>query len=240
MGLELLYRLDDLGYTIYHRAALGGLAATIRAWGNAAPMDIKTEVERLQVRLYWDNLTDHSALKQILEASFRLTSEKIIDLPGQFIPSDEIELKIAIHNGLCATFLQHPKMRPGEKTPRSFDVKVAESASPQKLTYKAIDSYAHQKAQGTGLLEKLKNSSQEPTEQFPETAFISQFMIPGALKGSRLLEDEPSKVILLHFLMVACPIFFLRSQIEREQTYVCVLKGRRNKLQYRFNKLHGS
>lgn len=223
MTQELLYRLDDPGYTIYHRAALGGLAATIQAWGSAAPIGITAEVERLQVRLWWDLLTDHSALERILQASFRLTSDKIIDLPGQFIPPDTTELKIAIHNGLCATFLQHPKMRPGEKTPRSFDVRVAESDSPQKLTYKAIDSYAHQKAQGTGLLKKPKKLLEDYSEEFPETAFIPQFLIPGALKGVKALEDEPAKVILLHFLMVACPIFLLRPQIERERASVCIV-----------------
>jgi hypothetical protein len=93
MAQELLYRLDDPGYTIYHRAALGGLAASIRAWGNAAPIGIKAELERLQVRLWWDRLTDHSALERILQASFKLTSDKIIDLPGQFIPPSETELK---------------------------------------------------------------------------------------------------------------------------------------------------
>ena len=33
MENELIYSLSHPGYTIYHRAALGGLAATIRAWG---------------------------------------------------------------------------------------------------------------------------------------------------------------------------------------------------------------
>ena len=34
MAQELIYRLGNPDYTIYHRAALGGLAATIRAWGD--------------------------------------------------------------------------------------------------------------------------------------------------------------------------------------------------------------
>ena len=28
----IVYRLNDPGFTIYHRASLGGLAATVRAW----------------------------------------------------------------------------------------------------------------------------------------------------------------------------------------------------------------
>jgi len=28
----IVYRLSDPGFTIYHRAALGGLAATIQSW----------------------------------------------------------------------------------------------------------------------------------------------------------------------------------------------------------------
>ncbi len=223
MTQELVYRLDDPGYTIYHRAALGGLAATIQAWGNTVPTGITAKVERLQVRVKWEHLTDHVALERILKASFKLTPEKIIDLPGQFVSQENTLLKVAIHNGICTSFLQHPKMRLGEKTPRDIYVKVAESDQALRLSYKAIDTYAHQKAQGTGLLEKPKKESEEHSEQFPETALIPQFLIPGALRGVKALEDEPAKVILLHFLIVACPIFFLRPQIQQERASTCVI-----------------
>ena len=51
MEKELIYRLSNPGYTLYHRAALGGLAATIRAWGANPPEGITAEVTRERVRL---------------------------------------------------------------------------------------------------------------------------------------------------------------------------------------------
>jgi hypothetical protein len=79
----LTYRLSDPNYTIYHRAALGGLAATIKAWGKSPPEGILPKLERDFVSIEKKrNLTDREALKQILDASFKLTEDKLIDLPG--------------------------------------------------------------------------------------------------------------------------------------------------------------
>ena len=67
MAKQLNYRLTNPGYTIYHRAALGGLAATIRAWGNNAPEGIEAEFTRDTARLAWgDDITDQEALRRIL------------------------------------------------------------------------------------------------------------------------------------------------------------------------------
>jgi len=64
MEKELIYRLSNPGYTIYHRAALGGLAATIRAWGAHPPEGITAEVTRDCIRLAWsDRKTDQEALR---------------------------------------------------------------------------------------------------------------------------------------------------------------------------------
>ena len=154
MEKELIYRLSNPNYTIYHRAALGGLAATIRAWGTNPPDGITAAVTRDHVRLAWsDQMTDQEALRRILEASFKLTADKLIDLPGQGIKAGQDDLRLAIHNGITGTFLQHHRMRPGEKEPRRFELKTDDDVS-EIFTYKAVNSYAHQKAQGTELLEK--------------------------------------------------------------------------------------
>ena len=70
MAKELIYRLSDPGYTIYHRAALGGLAATVRAWGMNKPEGIEAELQNDYVRLAWtDELPDQEALRRVLAAS---------------------------------------------------------------------------------------------------------------------------------------------------------------------------
>jgi hypothetical protein len=140
----LTYRLSNPNYTIYHRAALGGLAATIKAWGKSPPEGILPKLEQDYVTIQkTGDLTDKKALQLILDASFKLTEDKLIDLPGQFIREDAIDLRISIHEGLCLTFLQHNKMRPGEKEPRKCSLKLSDSEESHLVTYKAINSFAN-------------------------------------------------------------------------------------------------
>jgi len=216
----LEYRLSNPNYTIYHRAALGGLAATIRAWGRNQPEGITAEVERDRISLGWDeNLTDQEFLRRLIGASFRLDEEtKMIDLPGQRIGAGREDLRLAIHNGIAATFLQHPKMRPTpEKTPRRFELKTADDDAGSIFTYKAIDSYAHQKAQKTGLLEeKLKG-------RLPPIASIQQWTIPGATGGAADLQAPTEEVILLMYLMVGSAVFLLRPHTFQEKAQSCLI-----------------
>jgi CRISPR-associated protein Cas8a1/Csx13 len=218
MAKELIYHLSNPGYTIYHRAALGGLAATVRAWGVNKPEGIEAELQRDAVRLAWgDDLTDQEALRRILAASFKLTDDKLIELPGQGIRADQADLRLAIHNGICGTFLQHNKMRPSEKEPRRVEVKSADDETGELFTYKAVNSFAHQKAQGTGLLEdKLKG-------QWPKFAAIPQSVVPGAMTGALELEASPDEVLLLLFLMVGSAIFLLRPRTYLEKAQYCVI-----------------
>jgi CRISPR-associated protein Cas8a1/Csx13 len=216
----LEYRLSNPNYTIYHRAALGGLAATIRAWGRSQPEGITAKVERDHVSLSWDeNLTDQELLRRLIDASFKLDEEtKMIDLPGQRIGAGREDLRLAIHNGITATFLQHNKMRPtAEKTARRFELKTADDDTGSIFTYKAIDSYAHQKAQKTGLLEeKLKGS-------LPPVASLQQWTIPGATGGAADLQAPTEEVILLMYLMVGSAIFLLRSRAFQEKAQSCLI-----------------
>lgn len=222
MAREITYRLSDPGYTIYHRAALGGLAATIRAWGDDKPDGVEAELRNDSVRLSWGgDITDQEALRRILAASFKLTKDKLIDLPGQGISADQDDLRLAIHNGIAGTFLQHPKMRPGEKEPRRIEVKAADDEVGEMFTYKAINSYAHQdshqKTKGTGLLEKKLKG------RWPAVAAIPQFVVPGAMSGAVKLQAPAEEVVLLLFLMVGCPVFLLRPRTYQEKAQYCVI-----------------
>ncbi|CAN99346.1 hypothetical protein predicted by Glimmer/Critica [Sorangium cellulosum So ce56] len=225
MARELTYRLTNPNYTVYHRAALGGLAATVLAWRakrGGAPSGIEHDVQRDHVTLAWgDELSDQEALQRILDASFRLTEEKLIDLVGQAVAADNVALRVAIHNGLCATFLQHNKMRPSEKEPRRVEIRSADDESRGLFTYKAITSYAHQKAQGTGLLDPAKKGS--PAGRFPANATIPQSVVPGAVAGVQALETGAEEAILLLYLMVGSAVFLLRPRTYKEKMQACVV-----------------
>jgi CRISPR-associated protein Cas8a1/Csx13 len=219
----LTYRLSDPNYTIYHRAALGGLAATIKAWGKSPPDGILPKLEQDSVTIEKiGDLTDQEALKRILAASFKLTEDKLIDLPGQFIGEGADDLRISIHEVLCLTFLQHNKMRPGEKEARKFSLRLADSEENHFLSYKAINSFAHQKAQGTGLLDDIKQKSANNGE-LPDMATIPQSMIPGAMTGKKSLQATVKEVILLLFLMVGCITFLLRPRTYKEKAQACIV-----------------
>jgi len=96
-------------------------------------------------------------------------------------------------------------------------LKVADDEAGSIFSYKAIDRYAHQKAQKTGMLEaKLKGS-------VPPVAAIQQWTIPGATGGASDLQAATDEVILLMFLMVGCAIFLLRPRTFQEKAQSCVV-----------------
>lgn len=209
MAKKWIYLLNDPGYTIYHRAALGGLAATISSWKKSDHFSgIHWNLEPDRIVLSWD-LPDTEALPKMLEASFRLTPELLIDLPGHQVPSDKHGLRLAIHNGLCGTFLQHHKMRPaprGEKGARTLALR--EDEKELVFSYKPVASYAHQKAQGKSLAKRGR---------------IDQSAIPGALKGISELTASPEEAFLLLFLMVGCAVFTLRPRKRKERAQYCLV-----------------
>lgn len=216
--MELSYRLGDPHYTIYHRAALGGLAATIEAWRTSAmPEGIDADFDRDAVRIRWDSsLSDREALSRILAASFRVTSDFMIDLAGQALPDSRVGLRLALHNGYCGTFLQHNKMRPAPKGSKGAVAKVIRDADDAvgTFSYRPIESFAHQKAQKTGLLD---------TESFPAMAKVPQSVVPGALTGAAEIAVSTGDAILLLFLIVGSTTFLLRPRNREERAQYCIV-----------------
>jgi CRISPR-associated protein Cas8a1/Csx13 len=219
LSRPLIYELRNPNYTIYHRAALGGLAATVQAWKRKpkrAPLGVCAEVRAESVEISWDDsLTSQEVIRRILEASFQLTKDKLIDLPGHGIEADRDDLRLAIHTGLCGTFLQHHKMRPGEKAPRMLPVRDEGDEDGHPFSYKAVNAYAHQKAQGTDLFDEKLNGA------LPQAASIPQSVVPGAMSGATGLEASPEETLLLMYLMVGSSIFLLRPRSYQDKAQYC-------------------
>lgn len=215
---SLEFRLSNPGYTIYHRAALGGLAATIRAWkrSSSVPQDLTCHMTSDTVRIDWtDCITEKEALRRLLAGSFEITDDGLIDLPGHQIAGRD-DLRVILHNSITQTFLQHPKMRPGPKETKTLILKTADDDGELIVTYKPVGRYAHQVAQGTGLLD-------EKGDCLPEIATIPQSVIPGAFTGSRQLDCPSDEAILLIFLMVGCSIFQLRPRNQESKFQTCIV-----------------
>jgi CRISPR-associated protein Cas8a1/Csx13 len=224
MAKELIYRLSNPGYTIYHRAALGGLAATIRAWGTNKPEGIEADLQRDFIRLAWGNgLSDQEALRRILAASFRLTDDNLIELPGHGIRADQVDLRLAIHNGLKDTFLQHPQSCKTEKQISTIRLKsVDDEGDGELFTYKSILDYAHQPSH-KALSIKGRLLDAKYGGHLPVTVAVPQWMVPGIQSGAHEIEISSEEAVLLLFLLISCPVFHLRPRTYKEKAQYCVL-----------------
>lgn len=214
------YQLTNPNYTIFHRAAMGGLASTIYSWGPNQPDGIHVTISPTAVSITKDEaVSARDAVQRILEASFLTTPQHLILLPGQGIPPHREDLRVATHGALCGTFLQHNMMRPAPKSaPNTMTVSLKDSddETGSLVSYKPVGSYAHQRAQSTGLLDSKDGS-------LPSTASIQQWMIPGALKGVKELEVSADEAFLLLFLMVSAQTFYLRPHRERSEMQYAVI-----------------
>ncbi|MBL8207240.1 MAG: type I-MYXAN CRISPR-associated Cas8a1/Cmx1 [Blastocatellia bacterium] len=216
--MEIIYRLNNPNYTIYHRAALGGLAATIKAWSKRkiTPEGISATLQRNQVTLSWgDELPAQDALRRILDASFRLTKDKLIDLPGQGVDADDYSLRLAIHNGICGTFLDHTTTHKKDGIYK-IELKNIDDLTGGFFSYKALRSYAHQDAD-----ERLGLSDKKGTLE--KIADIPKWVIPGAYSGATHLETNAADAFLLLYLMVGSTIFLLRPRMWKEKAQFCVV-----------------
>lgn len=222
----LVYRLSDPGYTIYHRAALGGLAATVRAWQDEdndhdPPEGVTTRLTHDAVELSWAvDLPAVEVVRRILDASFKLTEDKLIDLPGHQIADDPRGLRLAIHSGIMGTFLQHTQSRSVEKNPRVLKIGSVDDEEGTPFSYKAVNAYAHQSAKSTGLLDgKLSQSKGESAG----LAKIPQSVVPGVTSGAVGLQASPQESLLLMFLAVGCSVFMLRPRTYKEKAQSCLV-----------------
>ncbi|CAN5386049.1 hypothetical protein BH20ACI1_BH20ACI1_06790 [soil metagenome] len=201
----LVFRLNNPNYTIYHRAALGGLASTIAAWGKNQPEGITAKVERDEITFSWngEKLSDQDFLRRLIEASFKLTDDKMIDLPGQRIDAAREDLRLASHNGLRSVFLQHTQTYKSEGFEK-IELKIDDASL--FLSYQKLKEYAHKDEKKLDFL-KSKN--------VPEFSSMAQWIIPGVIAGAENVERPTDEIVLLMFLIVACPIFQIISQMPK-------------------------
>lgn len=217
---RLLYHLSDPGYTIYHRAALGGLAATVRAWQDEdndhdPPEGVAAKLTRDTVKLSWAaDLPAAEAVRRILAASFKRTDEGLIDLAGHNIREDQRGLRLAVHDGIMKTFLQSKDSRKAEKIGLPYPIKTADDEEPHIFFYQPVNNYFHQVAH-----EKMQLRNSEGIT----VAELMQWHIPGAMRGARTLEAPFKDAMLLMFLMVGSAAFLIRPRNPKENVYSCLI-----------------
>lgn len=214
---KLQYDLNTSYYSIYHRAALAGLASTIKAWRQNGPPDLHCEVSSSTVEIGWtDNISDVEALKRLLAWSFRISDDGVIDLPGQQFGARK-DLQIMNHYALLHSFLQHSHSRSCEPELRKITLDCGTSELPLHLQYAAVTRFAHQTALGTRLFSNKDNAN------FPSEALITQALVPGILLKRYPLTCSAQDAILLLFVCVGSSLFKLQPFIPDKTSQISIL-----------------
>jgi CRISPR-associated protein Cas8a1/Csx13 len=239
------FRVDDPNYTNYHRAAVGGLAATIAAFQkmpDLAPEGLSLSFDEQTVTIeYPDDMKRGEVFRRMLAASFRVDSNHLIDMPGQLFGTDDLSLRYAVHQGIIkSTFCQHNLTFTKVQKERMLLTLVKDDKKIQ-LPYIAVKTYAHQYAGGTGLLPDVENQMKAKKKPKPDsddepevvrkngeesnTAFVRQHLVPGAMSGAKMIEASSEDVFLLCYLMVACPVFIIppNMRLREKNSSYCII-----------------
>jgi hypothetical protein len=184
-------------------AAIGGLAATIRAWcrglvpfglsfessGQVAGKLLSGEREII-VSVEERSITVHGSVSAAIAGSFCI-ADGLIWLPGTGVPDSDRAGLLAIQNGILGTFLQHNKKRGlGEKKTMVLEIDDQSVA----FVYREVTWYAHQKV---------------------FTGKMSQDLVPGVTLGAVPISVGPKDEFLHRFLVVACPVFSIHCDDDR-------------------------
>ncbi len=180
--------LFDPGMTDLHRTGLAGLAMTLAAWdrqGKTIPGGT-WHVGRDTVRLDWE---DEAFLKAIVQEGLAIGDDGLIAFPG-LGPDVSRSQRTTLHNGLLATFLQHPQAR----TLDAATVDVTETIDDEVaiLRYRPLREMKTHRVMGKTVLIPLELSI---------TLFPGAGQRHGALASSAL-KETPERSFLLRFAPV--------------------------------------
>jgi CRISPR-associated protein Cas8a1/Csx13 len=205
--------LSSPGMSVFHRAGVGGLAASLYAlacdleldWedGVTIPLGPGTAtVHQDHIDLDFGEDTK-ATLTALSEYSFQI-KDGLVYLPGAAKGSPE-EVRLGLHRAYTATFLQHPlakKYLPGAtrviKDPNDED-KTAVCFE----DFRGVKGYKHQKDLATGVLAAVKKGSVQ----------LSGIVLPGAA-GPWIAQRQknqsytPEHALAAFFVMVGTPVWY--------------------------------
>jgi CRISPR-associated protein Cas8a1/Csx13 len=151
----LVIGLADPGLTPMLRAGLGGLAASVRAiatakqraWPAAVAVGSgRVIVEPRSVQIDWGAEEPLETLRALFEASFRISKQGIIDLPGTYDRRAplSVEVAAALQDSLKRTFLQHGKSTQKHGIPQTRRIEIDDV--PATLSFQPYSAFRHQDA----------------------------------------------------------------------------------------------
>lgn len=146
--------LFDPGMTTLHRVGLAGLWMTLEALEREEPELVarlqefggRWQRERTAVELSWEG-DGKDFFRELIAASFRLTEDGRIWLPGIGHPNQSGDLGVTLQAALLSTYLQHGRHRgadPPDNPGGALVLTIDETQMP--VRYRRVRYYQHQRA----------------------------------------------------------------------------------------------
>ena len=201
-------QLDDRRLTMLHSAGIAGLAMTLAQLDRLYPQSHQRPAglswlsDEVKIELFWTG-DDAIALGWLLSESFKLDGDGLISLTGLVPAKMEFPARLAVHQGIIKSFLQHGASRKSKdsSTAISIDGKDVE------ISYKKLTSYAHQKF--------VKDLCDRKGRLQTQPIGIKSWLYPGATvrhhvdEEATIFRESPELALALIFAPLACQFFFL-------------------------------
>jgi CRISPR-associated protein Cas8a1/Csx13 len=217
---------DDFTTTL-HRAGMAGLWMTLNTLAAENGKVISWElIPPDKMILQW-NCTDKEAVSWLLGKAYLLDKDGFIVLPalGEILIQD----KVAIHQGICNTFLGGPPTIVKSLGMKDMSFEIDDPPKLFEVSYKALAKYPQQH------LESLKLFDSKG--KFKPIIKIVSWLYPGggdlheSLKGATKLEETPEGIIALAFAPIACSYYRIKSRLKQSKSLYAMIIPEINNLE---------
>ncbi len=161
--------------------------------------------DEVKIELFWTG-EDAIALGWLLDESFKIDGDGLISLTGLIPAKMEFPARLAVHQGIIKSFLQHGGSR---KSTDSTTV-ISIDDKDLQISYKKLTSYVHQKF--------TKDLCNRKGRLQTQPIGIKGWLYPGASvrhivdEKSTIFREPPELALALLFAPLACQFFFLPNQ----------------------------
>jgi CRISPR-associated protein Cas8a1/Csx13 len=209
MKPKMTLLLDDRRLTMLHSAGIAGLAMTLayldRLYPQLSqrPAGLSWLSDEVKIELFWTG-DDAIALKWLLGESFKIDGDGLISLTGLAAQNMDISVRLAIHQGITKSFLQHGLSR---KSAGTATATISIEEKDVEIGYKKLASYAHQNF--------TKHLCDRKGRLQTKPIGIKGWLYPGATvrhnidEKSTIFREPPALALALLFAPLACQFFFL-------------------------------
>lgn len=209
MKPKITLLLDDRRLTMLHSAGMLGLAMTLQQLDKLYPQPEQRPaglvwlLDEVKIELFWTG-EDTIALEWLIGESFKVDGDGLIFLTGLVPANMAISARIAVHQGITRSFLQHGRSR---KSAGDTTASIEIDGKNVEIGYKKLASYAHQNF--------TKNLCDRQGRLRTQPIGIKSWLYPGATvrhnvdEKATIFRESPELALALLFAPLACQFFFL-------------------------------